>query len=152
MGKSHLKTETLERYSYIATIAASVVAIFAFGFGYYQFRDTQNAQRQNIELQNQTLSLDRESKAIDLTVKYLDLKTTGTSRPTRADRRDQEAVVIAESIFDLAGENEGWKETAKWMVEEQADYIKANHLGCASFNRDFIEYVKQTVVDSNICN
>jgi hypothetical protein len=133
-----VKTEELERFSYIATIAAAIAAIVALWLGYRQFADTQ--------------ALDRETKAIDLTLKFIDLKTDEATQATRADRRNQQRVVIAESIFDVAGDNEGWRETAKWMVEEEAQYIKTNHLGCQSFNGEFIEYVKKTIATPNICD
>jgi hypothetical protein len=142
---SCIKTEALERSSYIATIIAAIAAIGALGFGYWQFLDTQRAQRE-------TLALDREVKAIDLTLKFIDLKTDVATQAARADRRDQQRLVIAESIFDLGGDNKGWRETAKWMVEEEAQYIKNYHLGCQSFNPKFIGFVKQTITAPNICD
>ena len=147
-----VKTAALEQFSYIATISAAIAAIVALWLGYAQFADTQRAQRETLRLQGETLALDREAKAIDLTLKFVDLKTDEATQATRADRRNQQGVVIAESIFDLAGDNEGWRETAKWMVEVEAQYIKTNHLGCQSFNPKFIEYVKKTIAAPNICD
>ena len=143
MSRRHITTGSLERASYMATIAAAVVAVVALVFGYVQFADTQRAQRE-------TLSLEREAKAIDLTLKFVDLETMGAAKANRAALRDQQAVVIAESIFNLSGDNEGWKETVKWMVEDEKEYIKANHLGCPSFSAQFIAYVK-TIVGPDIC-
>jgi hypothetical protein len=137
------KTELLERWSYIATIVASVVAIVTLCFGYWQFADTQHMQRE-------TLQLERESKAIDLTLKFNELKGDGARKSDRAWVQDNEATTIAESIFDLVGDDPGWRATVKWMLEDEAQYTKDNHLGCDSFNPGFVAYAK-TVLGSNIC-
>jgi hypothetical protein len=138
-----MKTEALERASYIATISAALVGIAALVFGYFQFADTQRAQRE-------TLQLEREVKAIDLTLRFVDLETAGVKAKDRASFRDQQAVAIAESIFNLVGDDPGWKATVKWMVEAETKYIQTNLLGCESFNADFIGFTK-TIAGQNIC-
>jgi len=49
-----------------ASIAAAIIAIIAFRFGYRQFRATQEATRETLTMQRESLDLDRESKAIEL--------------------------------------------------------------------------------------
>jgi hypothetical protein len=139
---SGVKTETLERASYVATISAAILAVIALVFGYWQFSDTQHAQRD-------TLQLEREAKAIELTLKFRELATAGGMKTDRT-APDEQAIVIAESIFDLVGDDPGWKATVRWMVEEETPYMKNHHLGCDSFNSGFIAYVK-TISGPEIC-
>lgn len=67
------KTERLQRWSHIATISASIVAIAALIFGTYQFRCTQALQRENLDFE-------RETKAVDLFIKYNDLKREASEK------------------------------------------------------------------------
>jgi hypothetical protein len=150
---ARIKTEAFERASYVATICAAGVAVLAFVLGGAQFIITQRDERETLAAQRETLHLEREKQAIDLTLKFIEGQAT-LARKNAAymdERRNQEEVAIAEAIFNIAGDDPGWKATVKWMIEDEAESIKSTHLGCESFSHKFITYVKG-IVGPHICD
>jgi hypothetical protein len=144
-----------------ATILAAVVAAISFYFGYQQFRNTQqatretlNLQRVTLNLQRESLDLDRDSKAVELLVKYNDLMSEADSRSGRARATndfwlDNSALLIAESIFKLRAEDESWRGTVRWIVQNHPDSFK-HGLDCVTYDADFINFLS-TVVKRNVC-
>ena len=150
-----MSSTKLERGSYWATIVAAAVATLAFGFGYFQFSATQEAQRE-------TLELERESQAVELFSKYNELMRDAQPNPGPSpspspspspnpspSNTDPEfwknnlAVSIAESIFKLRREDEGWVETVGWMLQHHTKHLKERGLNCKTFDKDFIKFVNQ---------
>lgn len=145
-----------ESLSYWATISAAVVTIFAFSYGYRQFRETQQATRETLILQRESLDLDRDSKAVELLIKYNDLmrETQAKAEPVSEDAefwQENLAFNIAESIFKLRAEDKGWRETVRWIITNHAAYWKDNGLDCPTYDAGFVEFVNQ-VLACDVCN
>lgn len=145
-----------------ATILAALVAVVSFYYGYRQFRQTQeatretlNVQRTNLDLQKKSLDLDRDFKAVELIVKYNDLMTEAdSSRSSTKVRsafwRDNSALVIAESIFKLKGDDKGWRETVRWILENHTDFLK-DGIDCSTYDEEFIKFLN-TVMKCDVCS
>jgi hypothetical protein len=82
-----LKTDTLERASYLATIAAAIVAVLALVFGYFQFEDTQKAERETLRLQREAVHDEREAKAIASLRSSMNWKLRGQGNLAERGRR-----------------------------------------------------------------
>lgn len=139
----------------LATIAASFVAVFALGFGYYQFQATQVLTRQTLQLQKDALRHEQEAKAIDLFLKFNEVQQ-GMS-PTRGKTKDalywqqNIAMTITESVFKLTQGDAGWMATVEFMLREQVDFLTKDGLECDTFLPDFIELVKK-VAEQDVCH
>jgi hypothetical protein len=125
----------LESASSLATIIAAVVAIFAFYYGYKQFHETQKLQREALEIE-------LESQAIDLNFKYNELMRDAKTTDQNF-WRDNLGVSIAESVFRLRKPDEGWKNTAKWMLSNHKEYLDQGGLKCNTFDSEFVELMKE---------
>ena len=146
-----------------ATIIAAVVAVVSFYYGYRQFRETQEATRQtlnlqriNLNMQRESLDLERDDKAVDLLVKYNDLmreaySDRSSTKAAGAFWRDNGAIVIAESIFQLKAEDNGWRETVRWILENHSDFLKGG-LDCPTYDGKFVQFVSQVVHCDDICS
>jgi hypothetical protein len=148
-----------------ATIAAALVAGLTFYFGYLQFRETQEATRQTLNLQREGLDLDRESKAVELFVKYNEMMAEpGPSPPPRPawaagatqspspakpggefSWQDNNALAIAEAIYKLRRDDEGWRATVGWMLSHHTDFLEKTGIDCGTYDEEFIELLKQQV-------
>lgn len=145
----------LQNAANFATVFAAIVAAGAFFCGYHQFRETQQATRETLMLQRETLEEERESQAVELLIKYNEIMKEPPSNPESAQGaaqfwRDNVALIIAESIYKLGGEVEGWKNTVNWMISHHAEFIKTQRLNCTTFDNKFIKFVKQ-LVGEDIC-
>lgn len=138
-----IKTETLKRTSYIASIVAAMVAICAFLFGTYQFNETQKLQRDSLELERQT-------KAVELFVRYNDLMREAAVRKPRENIeaifwRHNLSIAIAESIWNLTSDDLGWESTVKGMLLHQDQIKRIDDLDCATYNSSFVEFSKRAL-------
>lgn len=139
-----------------ATVIAAVVAVISFYYGYRQFRETQEATRQTLELQRVNLSmqknsleLDRDFKAVELLVKYNDLmkeadSTQSSAKPESLFWLENSAFTIAESIFKLKSDDEGWRETVRWMLGNHKDFLKGP-LDCKTYDQEFVQFARKEV-------
>jgi hypothetical protein len=117
--------------SAIATVVASIVAVAAIGFGYQQF--------------SQGHELERESKAVELFVKYNELMKETPSNAEPNFWRDNLSVGIAESIFKLRRGDEGWEKTVRWMLSNHTEFLKREGLNCDTFDDDFEKVVNEEI-------
>jgi hypothetical protein len=144
--------------SHWATIAAVVVAALTCYYGYQQFRETQDATRRNLILQNQTLLLqkdwldkEQEARAQELYIKYSEAMTNPDLRRGAGrdgadfNWRDNLGIMIAESIFILRRDDQEWRATVSWMLDHHTDYLKKTNLNCDTYDKGFIELVKESV-------
>jgi len=143
-----------------ATIIAALVAVISFYYGYRQFRETQEATRQTLELQRvnlkmqkESLDLERDSKAVELLVKYNDLMREAYRSSPKGEAvfwRDNNAILIAESVFKLTGEDKSWKATVGWLLNNHKAFLKGG-LECPTYDDEFIEFVNETM-GCNVCS
>src|SRR3712207_1749275 len=133
----------LEQVAHGATITASVVAIFAFGLGYFQFKETQEATRETLSLQGEALDLQRETEAVELFVRYNEVM-----QASGANRSDEEGfwrgnlgIAISEAIFRLREDDAGWRETARWMLSHHQARLR--NLDCATYSAEFIALARE---------
>jgi hypothetical protein len=138
----------MERAATFSTISASLVTIFAFCFGIWQFTETQKLTQENLRLQAETLDHERDSKAIELFLKFNELQREVANKPLpkRGDSyfwHHNMLLTITESVYRLTSPDPGWQETVFWMLKEQKRYIEAVPQGCQTFNTDFIKLMKK---------
>jgi hypothetical protein len=143
-----MNTDRLQKASHWATIAASIVAVITFGLGYMQFRETQKATRE-------TLHLERQTQAVDLFIKYNELMHNPLAVPTPTGTSNDFwqtnlAMSITEAIFNLAGDDPGWRNTVDWMLSQHTQFLQEQGLNCPTYNPKFIEFVEETT-QADVC-
>ena len=114
----------------ISTIIAALVAIFAFWYGYEQFKQTQRmtleqfneTQRVTREQFNETQKATRESQAVELYVRYNELMKEGEKTPSFWV--DNAGLSIAETIYILMRGDPGWEKTVRWMLSKHEQHLK----------------------------
>jgi hypothetical protein len=127
--------------SAIATVAASIAAILTLWFGYQQFRQTQE--------------LERESQTVELFIKYNELMKDAQPDSPESEKeaafwRENLSIGIAESIFKLRKEDAGWRETVRWMLSHHKEFLKQRGLNCETFDDEFEKLVNEQM-GQNVC-
>lgn len=140
----------MERAAHISTIVASLVAILAFGFGLWQFTETQTLTRVNLSLQAETLDHERESKALEFFLKFNELQKEIANKPLpkRGDAyfwHYNMLLTITESVYRLTRADPGWQETVLWMLQVQSQFLESVPQGCRTFNADFVTLLRKAV-------
>lgn len=140
----------MEQASAWAVIAATVIALIAFLFGIFQFLRTQALTRRNLDLQAALLEHEKEAKAIELFIRFNELKRATAN--TQLDPTDEAqfwqhnaAVALIESIHKITAGNEAWNETVRWMLERQTPFLEANPVDERTFAPGFFSIVKAAV-------
>lgn len=139
----------LGAWAHIATIASSVVAIAALAFGSYQFYETQKAQRESIALQKDSLEHERNAKAIELFVKYNELMLQPNASGSQIERKESRywkqnlAVGLLESLFNLTRGSKEWEATVGWALERHGTFIRENRLSCMTYSGEFVAYLEK---------
>ena len=127
-------------YADIATIVAGLTAFLALTFGYYQYAETSEGQR--------------EALAVDLYLKYVnfqrEVKQSLLESGDKSDFIGTSTAVIAESLYSLQSANKQWKNTIIFMLKENKKYVFP--LECETFNNDFKVFIKNNFCDINICS
>jgi hypothetical protein len=157
--------KTIALLANLSTIIASIVVILAFISGIYQFKKTQistrAAQATDLFLRFCQLNVDSE------------VTSPGKSRfwrvvvPNRSFRRmqfaalpprdyspslrspgsqrwiDNSKLAITESIYLITKDVDSWKETVKWMLENQEEFIKSGNLRVKTYHKDFRELLNR---------
>jgi len=148
----------LKAWAHLATIAASLVAVAALVIGTGQFVETQKAQRESIALQNATLHQERvttaaelNAKAVELFVKYNELMLQPTPSAGKNSRRearywkDNLAVNLLESLYNLTRGNREWETTVGWALDRHGRFIREQRLPCAAYSSEFVRYLEKTM-------
>jgi hypothetical protein len=149
------RKENMERAASIATVVAAVVAIVTFAVGVYQFTDTQQLARKNLELQAATLNQERESKAIELFLKFNELEKEVATKPMpkKGDASFWQynmMLTLTESVFRFTEGDDGWQETVDWMLETQRPFLEGTPQGCRTFAASFLVLMK-TIIPKMQC-
>ena len=134
----------------ISGVAAAVVTVLAFLTGLWQFNRTQRMTQQNLKLQEELLRHERESKAVDLFVKFNDLKASTAGKPL--DQADESLfwphnsmVAITESVFKLTNGDPEWDRTVVWMLERQTNFLSLNAIDNGTYSAKFLSLIKKTI-------
>ena len=147
-----IPTEKLKRGSYWATIIAAIIAILVFTVGLIQFSLTQSTQRETLRIQRESLEMDRQSKAVTLFNEYNKLQREISQEQIVSQETEfwysNFSISLMESLFNLVGDDEGWRATIRWMVLVHKDSITKDGLDCDTFSPSFIEFVKITLKES----
>ena len=132
----------LDSLAHIFTIVASVGTVGALGVGSYQFQKTQ-------ALAQETLQMEREAKAVELYIKFNELKESEVvgeveSKPEAIYWRNNSLLSITESIANLTLGNLNWQETISWMLELQQPFLSGEPLNCKTYSDEFRRMLEQT--------
>ena len=134
----------------LATVIASIFAMFAIGLGYLQFRETQVATRQALRLQADTLQHERDSKAIEFFIKFnelqRDLSEKALSQKSETTFWQYNMLLaLTESVYRLTEGDPGWYETVRWMVKSQRSFLEGTPQGCVTMTPAFVRLMKDEV-------
>ena len=137
----------MERAAHLATIVGAVVAAGALLVGVYQFTETQQMTRRNLELQMETLQHEREMKAVELFLKFNEQQQGLAAKPPprkgeAAFWRYNALLGTTEAVFKLTRGDEGWEETVSWMLEVQRPFLLQTEFNCKTFADDFVVRMK----------
>ena len=116
----------------ISTIIASIVAVIALIAGAIQFIATQKSSR--------------ETQAVDLFIKFnnLNIEQSHSTRTEESDYwYDNSKFVITESLYNITYNSVSWVDTVKWMLNQQANFIKKTSFVVDSYSEKFLEFCKQ---------
>jgi hypothetical protein len=143
-----LEAISSERAARLATTVAALVAIIAFGLGYLQFKETQVATRQTLNLQSDMLRHERETKAIELFIKFNELQRelAGKALPKKSEAlfwQYNMLLALTESVFRLTQGDQGWYETVRWMLKTQRSFLESTPQGCRTFNTTFVQVMRE---------
>jgi hypothetical protein len=144
-----MQTESMQRAAHFASIAASILAVFAFGVGLWQFTVTQKQARETLELQTDTLKHERQSKAIDYFIKFNELQKDAAGKPLPKNDDDPEfwrhnlLLALTEQLFLLTEGDMGWELTVQWMLEKQEPFLVGKPQGCNTFAVRFVALMRK---------
>lgn len=131
----------LQNAANLATVIAMIITAVAFGYGIYQFKQTLNFQKE-------TLEEERNAKAVELFIKYNEMMEEPRSGTGAVDDesqfwRENRAISIAESIFNLRKTDPGWKATVNWMLSNHISHLKRTRLNCPTYDADFVKLANE---------
>src|SRR5437868_4044224 len=115
-------------------------------FAGYQFSVT-NAARQ------EAVARERQLKAVDLFIKYNELKLNASERKMdagEAEARRGMSVALTESIFLIEGDDSGWRATLKGMILEEDGPQHQLSVDCATLDDKFEKFAIASL-GRNIC-
>lgn len=142
--------------AHLANIAASLILVLVLLVGLYQFTETQKAQRESIALQNEALQQERNAKAVELNssavalfLKYNELilqLNVPVSKNARRDTRywkENLAINLLESLFNLTRGNREWEASISWALEKHGRFLREQRLTCATYSSEFIQHLEK---------
>ena len=140
----------MEFLASVSTLAASIVALLAFLAGLWQFNRTQRLTRTNLELQSDLLHHEREARAVELFIKFNELKASTAGKPL--DQSDEalfwqhnSMVAITESVHKLTHGDKTWDQTVVWMLERQDAFLRLNAIDNATYSPTFLALIEKTL-------
>lgn len=132
----------LDSLAHFFTIVASIGTVGALVAGSYQFQKTQ-------ALAQETLQMEREAKAVELYIKFNELKESEVvgqveSKQEATYWRNNSLLSITESIANLTLGNLNWQETISWMLELQQPFLSGEQLNCKTYSDEFRRMLERT--------
>lgn len=134
MGKA------LEVANIVSSVATAVVAALALSFSVWQFNEGQKLAQENLDSE-------REAKAVELFIKFNEMKeemeSKSTAGPAGVDFwRENSLLGITESLYNLTQGNDKWESTIDWMLGMQKDFLQERGVNCNTYSSEFIEFLK----------
>ena len=127
-------------------LLAQLTSVAGLVFAGYQFSITNTARQEAV-------TRERQMKAVDLFIKYNELKLNASERKmdaAEAASRRGMSVALTESIFLLEGDDRGWRETVKGMIVEEDGPQHQLSVDCATLDDSFEKFAAESV-GRNIC-
>lgn len=134
MGKA------LEVANIVSSVATAVVAALALSFSVWQFNEGQKLAQENLDSE-------REAKAVELFIKFNEMKEEMESKSTASSAgvdfwRENSLLGITESLYNLTQGNDKWESTIDWMLGMQKDFLQKRGVNCNTYSSEFIEFLK----------
>ncbi|KXB31772.1 hypothetical protein AT959_05320 [Dechloromonas denitrificans] len=147
----------LKIWAHVATIATSVVIVAALFIGSRQFIETGKNQRELLVAQKASLLQERHvqaaeinARAVELFLRYNDLMqqlngpvAKNAKKETRYWKENL-AVNLLESLFNLTRGNREWETTIAWALEKHIRFIREQRLSCTTYSPEFVRYLEKT--------
>ncbi len=146
----------LKNWAHVATIATSVVIVAALFIGSRQFIETEKNQRELLVAQKASLIQERHvqaaelnARAVELFLRYNDLmQQLNGPVPKNAKKenrywKENLAVNLLESLFNLTRGNREWETTIAWALEKHLRFIREQRLACTAYSPEFVRYLEK---------
>lgn len=139
----------------LGSLAAAFFALIALIFGMFQFWKTQKLAQNNLNLQREILDHEREAVAMDLFVRFSELKQLTdciASDPSDKSQfwRHNAALAIIEAIYKITKKDPEWSATVRWMLESHRDFILGISIEGTTFTPEFVVLMKDTVPGADV--
>ena len=148
----------LKIWAHVATIATSVAIVAALFIGSRQFIETGKNQRELLVAQKASLLQERHvqaaelnARAVELFLRYNDLMQQLNGPVAKNAKKESRywkenlAVNLLESLFNLTRGNREWETTITWALDKHTRFIREQRLSCAAYSPEFIRYLEKTV-------
>ena len=148
-------SEPTAKSTYVANIATALsllVAILAFAFGTYQYRESSLLQERALKLQSHALTSDTSSKAADVFQRYLEIAHT---RPKDSDpekarafrvERDNHALQMLNALYTIGKNDDEWLEIIDWKLSRYIALAEKRSVWCLNLTREFRRLIERRVV------
>jgi len=149
--------QRLKIWAHVATISTSLVIVAALFIGSRQFIETEKSQRELLVAQKASLLQERHvqaaelnARAVELFLRYNDLmqQLNGpVAKNTKKENRywkENLAVNLLESLFNLTRGNREWETTIAWALEKHLRFIREQRLSCTAYSPEFVRYLEKT--------
>ncbi len=146
----------LKNWAHVATIATSVAIVAALFIGSRQFIETEKNQRELLVAQKASLIQERHvqaaelnARAVELFLRYNDLmQQLNGPVPKNAKKenrywKENLAVNLLESLFNLTRGNREWETTIAWALEKHLRFIREQRLACTAYSPEFVRYLEK---------
>ena len=128
------------------SVLVQLTSVAGLVFAGYQFSVTNSARQEAV-------TRERQMKAVDLFIKYNELKLSGSGRTFDAGESESRrgmSVALTESIFLIEGDDSGWRETLKGMILEEDGPQHQLSVNCATLDDNFEKFATASA-GRNIC-
>lgn len=146
----------LKIWANVATIATSVVIVAALFIGSRQFIETEKNQRELLIAQKASLLQERHvqaaelnARAVELFLRYNDLMQQLNGAVAKNAKKETRywkenlAVNLLESLFNLTRGNREWETTIAWALEKHMRFIREQRLSCTAYSPEFVRYLEK---------
>lgn len=146
----------LKLWAQVSTIIASLVFVLVLIVGVAEFAETERRQRDLLVAQKEMLAYERNlkvaemhTKASDLFLRYNELMQQVSAplpkgaRKELRYRKENLALSLLASLFDLTRGNREWEDTITRALERHGRILREQRLFCPTYSNQFVLFLEQ---------
>lgn len=147
---------TLGNLAHAATIAGSVVAAFALLFGYQQFKETSEMQREALRLERHTKLSDFHQRYVEISESRANPDATKEEKSAHRFVRAQKALSVLNGMYLASQDDTDWRQVIFWSLNNDPAIsyaVQSQLVNCLVLSPGFLKMVRalSRVESSNIC-